>query len=69
MQTTARIKRGGKNFEILVDLDEALKVRRDEGNINSAVLTEQVFYNLLAREIHVNSIYPSRHLQHSWGQI
>ncbi len=46
--TTARIKKGGKHFEILVDLEEAMKVRRNmEGaNLSAAVLTEAVFYNL-----------------------
>jgi len=44
-QTTARIKRNGKHYEILVDLDEAIKVKRgDSGaNINAAVLTEYIF--------------------------
>ena len=28
VETTARIKREGKHFEILVDLEEALKVKR-----------------------------------------
>jgi ribosome maturation protein SDO1 len=46
--TTARIKKGGNNFEILVDLDEALKVRKGEGDIARAVLTEAVFTNLKA---------------------
>ena len=49
-QTTARVKKGGKHFEILVDLDEALKVKKGEGNINAAVLTDAVFYNLKAGE-------------------
>jgi ribosome maturation protein SDO1 len=51
-QTTARIKRGGKHFEILVDLDEAMKIKRGENgaNLSSAVLTEYVFYNLKAGE-------------------
>jgi ribosome maturation protein SDO1 len=49
-QTTARIKKGGKNFEILVDLDESLKLRENKGNINSAVLTNAVFYNLKSGE-------------------
>jgi len=49
-QTTARVKKGGKHFEILVDLDEALKVKKGEGNINAAVLTEAIFYNLKAGE-------------------
>jgi len=51
MQTTARLKKEGKNFEILVDLDEALKIRKNEGgNISSAVLTEAVFYNIKSGE-------------------
>ncbi len=50
MQTTARIKKEGKNFEVLVDLDEALKVRKDEGSINQAVLTEAIFHNLKSGE-------------------
>ena len=49
-QTTARVKKGAKHFEILVDMDEALKVKKGEGNINAAVLTESIFYNLKAGE-------------------
>lgn len=51
-QTTARTTKEGKHYEILVDLDEALKVRKGEqgANINSAVLTEEVFHNLKAGE-------------------
>jgi len=49
-QTTARIKKGGKHFEILVDLDEAIRFKKGEGNINAAVLTESIFYNLKAGE-------------------
>jgi ribosome maturation protein SDO1 len=51
-QTTARIKKGGKHFEILVDLDEALKVRNGApgASLNSAVLTEAIFYNLKSGE-------------------
>jgi len=49
-QTTARIKKGGKNFEILVDLDEALKFKKSGGDINQAVLTEAVFHNLKSGE-------------------
>jgi len=47
-QTTARIKKGNKHFEILVDLDEAMKFRTDApgANLNAAVLTEGIFYNL-----------------------
>ncbi len=49
-QTTARIKKDGKHFEILVDLSEALNVKKDKGNINNAVLTEMVFHNLKSGE-------------------
>lgn len=45
-QTQARMTRKGKKYEILVDLDEALKVKKGQGNINSAVLTNGVFHNL-----------------------
>lgn len=45
-QTTARIRRGKNNFEILVDLDEALKVRKGEGDVTRAVLTNDIFYDL-----------------------
>ncbi len=34
---------GGKHFEILVDLGEAVKVRKKEGNLNAAVLGNAVF--------------------------
>jgi ribosome maturation protein SDO1 len=50
VQTTARVKKGGKHFEVLVDLDEAMKVRKDEGNINAAVLTDAIFHNLKSGE-------------------
>lgn len=50
-QIPAKIKREGKNFEILVDLDEALKIRNNQGNINSAVITSEVFYNLKSGEM------------------
>ncbi|MEM4181617.1 MAG: ribosome assembly factor SBDS [Candidatus Pacearchaeota archaeon] len=45
-QTTARIRRGKNNFEILVELEEALKVRKGEGDIAKAVLTSDIFYDL-----------------------
>ncbi len=32
VDTTARIKKAGKNFEILVDLDQALKFKKEETN-------------------------------------
>lgn len=49
-QTTAKIRKGKNNFEILVDLDEALKIRRGEGDISSAVLTDNIFTNLKSGE-------------------
>ena len=49
-QTTARVKKNGKNFEILVDLDEAMKVRRGKGNLGAAVLTDAIFHNLKSGE-------------------
>jgi len=49
-QTEARVKKEGKNFEILVDLDEALKVKKGEGDISKAVLTDAVFYNIKSGE-------------------
>ncbi|MCK4997435.1 ribosome assembly factor SBDS [Candidatus Pacearchaeota archaeon] len=50
--TTARIKKGGQHFEVLVDLDEAMKVRKDEtgASLSSAVLTESIFHNLKSGE-------------------
>jgi ribosome maturation protein SDO1 len=48
--TTARVKKGGKHYEVLVDLDEAIKVSKGEGNINSAVLGDAVFHNLKSGE-------------------
>jgi len=50
VQTVARIKKGAKHFEILVDLDEAMKIKKGGGNINAAVLTGAVFHNLKAGE-------------------
>lgn len=49
-QIPAKIKRDGKNFEILVDLDEALKVRGGNGDVRLAVVTSEVFYNLKSGE-------------------
>ena len=51
-QTPARIKKNGKHFEILVDLDEAMKVRKNESgaNIGNAVLTDAIFNNLKSGE-------------------
>jgi len=50
-QTEARITRKGKKYEILVDLEEALKIRDGKStSINSAVLTNAVFHNLKSGE-------------------
>ena len=45
-QTTARIKQHGKHFEIIVDLDLALKLRKGEVvSIQNVLLTNDVFSN------------------------
>ncbi len=51
-QTTARIKKNGKHFEILVDLEEAMKISKggSNANITDAVLTETIFNNLKSGE-------------------
>jgi ribosome maturation protein SDO1 len=45
-QVTARIKIKGKHYEILVDLDEALKVKTGKGNIASAVISQHVYSDI-----------------------
>ncbi|MEK6825223.1 MAG: ribosome assembly factor SBDS [Nanoarchaeota archaeon] len=45
-QVTARIKIKNIPYEILVDLDEALKVKTGKGNINSALVTPNIFSDL-----------------------
>jgi ribosome maturation protein SDO1 len=42
----ARIKIKNKHFEIDVDLDEALKAKAGKGDVNAALITPQVFYDL-----------------------
>lgn len=42
----ARIKVKGKHFEISVDLDEALKVKNNQGSVQSALQTPNIFYNI-----------------------
>jgi len=49
-QTQARITKEGKHYEILVDLDEALKLKKGEGSIGQAVLTNAVFHNIKSGE-------------------
>ncbi|NPE26981.1 ribosome assembly factor SBDS [Methanococcoides sp. SA1] len=50
--TTARIKKGGKHYEVLVDLEEAIKLRKNEAgaSINAAVLGDAIFHNLKSGE-------------------
>lgn len=48
--TTARVTKGGKHFEVLVDLDEALKLKKGQGFIGSALLTNEIFHNLKSGE-------------------
>jgi len=48
--TVARITKEGKHFEILVDLEEAMKIRKGEGNLSVAVLTNAIFHNLKSGE-------------------
>jgi len=45
-QVTARIKVKNKHYEILVDLDEALKVKAGKGIIAAAMVTPNVFMDL-----------------------
>lgn len=49
-ETTARIKKEGKHYEILVDLEEAIKFKDDKGDITQAVLTDSIFHNLKSGE-------------------
>jgi len=50
-QTEARVTKKGKKYEILVDLEEALKIRDGKStNIGTAVLTGAVFHNLKSGE-------------------
>ena len=42
----ARIKAKGKQYEISVDLDEALKLKNGSGDINSALLSPQIYHDL-----------------------
>jgi len=42
----ARIRIKGKHYEINVDLDEALKVKNSQGNVNIALQSQNIFYDL-----------------------
>jgi len=51
-QTEARVTKKGKKYEILIDLEEALKVREaKDNNLGNAVLTSAIFHNLKSGEI------------------
>jgi ribosome maturation protein SDO1 len=52
-QTTARIKKNGKHFEILVNLEEALNYRKDApgSSLGAAVITDKIFHNLKSGEV------------------
>ena len=66
-QTIARVTKEGKHYEILVDLDEALKVKKGEGDVNATVLTDAIFHNLkvvsrmeILSESSARAAYPGR---------
>ncbi len=42
-QTTARIKKAGKNFEIMVDMDAALAFKKGEGDVASFLEIDKIF--------------------------
>jgi len=48
---TARIKIKNKQYEIKVDLDEALKIRKQQGDITSALDCNAIYYDLNKGEV------------------
>ncbi|MEK6898458.1 MAG: ribosome assembly factor SBDS [Nanoarchaeota archaeon] len=42
-QTTARIKQGGKHFEIIVDLDRALEFKKGKGSVSDFLEIDKIF--------------------------
>src|SRR3989338_3134492 len=52
-QVTARIKVKGKHYEILVDLDEALKLKAGEGSVQAALVSPNIFSEL-KKGLHVS---------------
>jgi ribosome maturation protein SDO1 len=44
-QTIARIKKGGKHFEVVVDEEEALKFKKGEGDLSRVLVTDVIFHN------------------------
>ncbi len=61
-QVTARIKIKGKNFEIVVNLEEALKVKAGKGDIIAAVGSPNVYHDLQAAKT-----VPSADLMEAFG--
>ena len=53
MNTTARIKKAGKNFEIIVDLDEALKFKKGLGTTTGAE-SDRIFSSIRKAEVASN---------------
>lgn len=51
-QTTARITKGSAHFEILVDLEEAMKIKRgdEQADPARAIITDEIFRNLKSGE-------------------
>ena len=58
----ARIKIKNKNFEVSVELDEALKVKEGVGNISSALNSNAIYYDLKK-----GTIASSNDLKNSFG--
>lgn len=64
--TTARIKREGKHFEVLVDMNEALKFKKGKGG--SVILEiDKIFYNIKKGDIvsqeDLNKIFKTTNIQ------
>jgi ribosome maturation protein SDO1 len=45
-EVEARITIKGKHYEILVDLGEALKIKNDQGNISSALVSPEIYHDI-----------------------
>ncbi len=58
----ARINVKGKHFEISVDLDEALKVKNNQGSVQSALQSKGIFY-----EIKKGTIASTKDLTEAFG--
>jgi len=44
--TIAKLRSGSKHFEVVVDLDQAMKIKKgDEGDVSSALLMNDIFHN------------------------